>query len=319
MAQMGKRTTKAPRQRCRGMGTLPSSAVPATTAARGGLGVHTITRSGNYCVGDFGGREWGQFPTRQCFGQWCHLPDQHHVRHLDYDPRNESLPHDGHMVQRHRERQPPNELGWCQRTVAVRLGSASDGIHCLRQPESDQFLVSEFAGTVCEQRRMGPALDRYCLQAIRRKQCVYGMGLRRCGGFELLQPAFFLWPGGYPVATRQDFSYAVKNGTIPGTVTVPAKPGDILILWGTGFGPTSPLAPMGTVIPSGTIYSSANPVSVTIGGRTAMVYGAALTPGAAGLYQVAIQVPPSLPDGDYNLIATVYYSQTPPVLLTVQQ
>ena len=143
----------------------------------------------------------------------------------------------------------------------------------------------------------------------------YGVG----GGFELLQPAFFLWPSGYPVATRQDFSYAVKNGTIPGTVTVPAKPGDILILWGTGFGPTSPLAPMGTVIPPGTIYNSANPVSVTIGGRTAVVYGAALTPGAAGLYQVAIQVPPSLPDGDYNLVATVYYSQSPPALFTVRQ
>jgi len=49
------------------------------------------------------------------------------------------------------------------------------------------------------------------------------------------QPAFFQW-GNYAVATRQDFSLAVKNGTLPGTTTVRAKPGDVIILWGSGFG-----------------------------------------------------------------------------------
>jgi uncharacterized protein (TIGR03437 family) len=55
-------------------------------------------------------------------------------------------------------------------------------------------------------------------------------------------PAFFQWPNGQPVATRQDFSLAVKNGTFMGATTTPAKPGDTIILWGTGFGPTSPVA-----------------------------------------------------------------------------
>ena len=54
-------------------------------------------------------------------------------------------------------------------------------------------------------------------------------------------PAFFLWSGNQAVATRNsDASLAVKNGTFPGAATVAAKPGDVLILWGTGFGPTTP-------------------------------------------------------------------------------
>jgi uncharacterized protein (TIGR03437 family) len=143
----------------------------------------------------------------------------------------------------------------------------------------------------------------------------YGLGYNA----ELLQPAFFLWPGGYAVATRQDFSWAAKNGTFPGAPTVPARPGDVLVLWGTGFGPTNPPAPMGTVIPPGTIYNTGNLVTVTVGGQAAVVYGAALTPGAAGLYQVAIQIPPSLANGDYPVVASIYNSQSPPALITVQQ
>jgi uncharacterized protein (TIGR03437 family) len=36
----------------------------------------------------------------------------------------------------------------------------------------------------------------------------------------------------------------------------------------------------------------------------AVVYGAALAPGFAGLYQIAFQVPP-LPDGDYPIFGTI--------------
>ena len=134
-----------------------------------------------------------------------------------------------------------------------------------------------------------------------------------------VQPAFFLWPGGYAVATRQDYSWAVKNGTFPSTATVPAKPGDVVTLWGTGFGPTSPVAPVGVQLPTGTIYNTTNPVTVTVGGRTAVVYGAALAPGYAGLYQVAIQVPPSLTDGDYPVIAIIDGAASPSTtLITVQ-
>lgn len=132
-------------------------------------------------------------------------------------------------------------------------------------------------------------------------------------------PAFFTWPDNQAVATRQDFSFAAQNGTIAGMATVPAKPGDVIILWGTGFGPTTPNAPAGVPIPAGPIYSTATPPVVTVDGVAATVYGAALAPGFAGLYQVAIQVPPALADGSWYVQATVGGVQSPSgVILSVQ-
>lgn len=132
------------------------------------------------------------------------------------------------------------------------------------------------------------------------------------------RPAFFQW-GNYAVATTQDYDLAVKNGTFPGLTTTPAKPGEVIILWGSGFGPTSPSAPAGVEVPSTTQYNTANTVSVTVGGKPATVYGAALASGYAGLYQVAIQIPASLSDGDYPVIATVSGAQSPStILITVQ-
>jgi uncharacterized protein (TIGR03437 family) len=62
---------------------------------------------------------------------------------------------------------------------------------------------------------------------------------------QLYSPAFFLWPGNQPVATHLDYSIAAKNGTFSGLTTVPAKPGEVITLWGTGFGPTNPAVPAG--------------------------------------------------------------------------
>ena len=118
-------------------------------------------------------------------------------------------------------------------------------------------------------------------------------------------PAFFLWPNNQAVATRtSDASLAVKDGTFAGSPTVAAKPGDVLILWGTGFGPTNPPVAAGIPVPSDTVHNT-NPVTVKIGTADATVFGAALAPTFAGLYQVAIQVPASMADGDYALQATV--------------
>jgi uncharacterized protein (TIGR03437 family) len=133
-----------------------------------------------------------------------------------------------------------------------------------------------------------------------------------------VQPAFFQW-GAYAVATRQDYTYAAKNGVFPET-TVPAAPGDTIILWGTGFGPTNPAAPIGAEVPSSATYFTAGAVIVSLGNTPVTVYGAALTPGFAALYQVAIQIPESMADGDYPVVATVSGAQSPSsVLPTVRR
>jgi uncharacterized protein (TIGR03437 family) len=79
----------------------------------------------------------------------------------------------------------------------------------------------------------------------------------------------------------------------------------VIVLWATGLGPTNPAAPGGQVTPSDTVYSVPGKVTVTVGSVGATVYGAALTPGTAGLYQIAIQIPGSLGNGDYPVLAAV--------------
>jgi len=133
-------------------------------------------------------------------------------------------------------------------------------------------------------------------------------------------PAFFLWPESQAVATRQDFSLAAKAGTFAGVNTVAAKPGDVIILWGTGFGPTTPAAPVGEETPSDKTYSTSTLPTVTLNNISVTVYGAALAPGFAGLYQVAIQVPSSLADGDWPIVTSIGGVQSPSgAVLSVKQ
>jgi uncharacterized protein (TIGR03437 family) len=135
---------------------------------------------------------------------------------------------------------------------------------------------------------------------------------------QMHSPAFFPWPGSQPVATHADYTWAAKTGTFPGTTTVAAKPGEVITLWGTGFGPTNPAVPAGHV-PTVAATPTQSPVTVTLGGTAVPVLGAVLSSYAA-VYQIAIQIPASMPDGSYALVASVNGAQSPPnVLLAVQR
>jgi uncharacterized protein (TIGR03437 family) len=132
-------------------------------------------------------------------------------------------------------------------------------------------------------------------------------------------PAFFPWPNSQVVATHLNYSLAAKNGTFS-TATVPAKPGEAIILWGTGFGPTSPVAPAGFETPSDQTYYTSTQPTVTVNNLPAKVYGAALAPGFAGLYQVTIEVPTTLANGDWPVQASIGGVQSPnSLVLTVQE
>jgi uncharacterized protein (TIGR03437 family) len=120
---------------------------------------------------------------------------------------------------------------------------------------------------------------------------------------ETFAPAFFLYGGtSYAIVTRYPDNALVANpAALPGTVA--AAGGDVLILWATGFGPTNPTTAAGAVV------SGAPPVAtlpaVTVGETPVTVIGAALSPGSAGLYQIAIQLPASLPSGNAAIHASV--------------
>src|ERR1039458_5829326 len=79
-----------------------------------------------------------------------------------------------------------------------------------------------------------------------------------------------------------------------------------------------PASTAGQITPSN-LYS-VNGVVVTVGSVPVTASATALSPGSAGLYQVVIQVPSSLANGDYPIVATVGGVQSPSgVKLTVQQ
>ena len=122
----------------------------------------------------------------------------------------------------------------------------------------------------------------------------------------VLMPAFFPWPENGVVATRLDGS---SIGKFPGAG--PARPDEVVILWGTGFGPTNPQIPVGSVTLPGVPYRVTSTVSVTVGGAPAEFIGAALSNGFVGLYQVAIRIPANAPTGDLQVVATVGGAQSP--------
>lgn len=132
-------------------------------------------------------------------------------------------------------------------------------------------------------------------------------------------PGFFQ-VGQYAIATHQDGTLVAPGSVIPGAT--PAVRGETVILWGTGFGPVSPGVPAGQTSTQalGNVLAYASvPPNITIGGVTATTVGAALNPGALGLYQIAVTVPNGAQSGDQPIQASAAGTTSPAkVLFSVQ-
>jgi uncharacterized protein (TIGR03437 family) len=76
------------------------------------------------------------------------------------------------------------------------------------------------------------------------------------------------------------------------TATLPAQPGDMLVAFAVGLGPTTPATPTGTA-PS-TANQTASTVTMTVGGLPAKIAYAGVAPGNVGLYQINFTVPARL-------------------------
>ena len=127
-------------------------------------------------------------------------------------------------------------------------------------------------------------------------------------------PAFFTMGGSYVAAVHLNGTLVGKAGLLPGVVTQPVQPGEIVQLYGTGFGPTNPSLPSNKLVTAPAVL--ANSVQVTIGGANATVAWAGLV--EAGLYQLNVAVP-DLADGDASVVAAIGGVQTQTgVSITVQ-
>ena len=127
-------------------------------------------------------------------------------------------------------------------------------------------------------------------------------------------PAFFTIGGSYAAALHADYTYVAKPGLLAGVATQPAKPGETILIFGTGFGPTNPPLPSAQLVTAPAVL--ANSVQFTIGGVAAPVVYAGLV--EAGLYQFNVTVP-NVPDGDAAVVAQIGGVQTQTgVLITTQ-
>jgi uncharacterized protein (TIGR03437 family) len=112
-------------------------------------------------------------------------------------------------------------------------------------------------------------------------------------------------PGVYTVDTSGSGAGIVTNALTGALITAanPAHAGDYLAVYCTGLGavmgPNGEAEPGdGAAAPAGLIYSVGGKVTATIGGVSAPVTFAGLTPGFAGLYQVNVQVPGGVAAGN---------------------
>jgi len=131
-----------------------------------------------------------------------------------------------------------------------------------------------------------------------------------------VSPAFFVGSDGkHIIATHADGTL-VGPGAAPPSTATPAKPGETIVLYGTGFGPTNPPIPDGKLVTAPAKVTTTP--AITVGSTPATVPFAGLI--APGLYQINVTVPATTPDGDIPVVAQLNSQMSPSTaVITVQQ
>ena len=122
-------------------------------------------------------------------------------------------------------------------------------------------------------------------------------------------PALFTFNGRSVAARRLDGTIVSDPRVV--AIGTPAKPGEVVVLYGTGFGVTEPVYQAGEL--PGAVRLSEQ-VTVMIGGTTIAasdVLYAGQAPGSAGLCQFNVRIPAAAPDGDLPVSFSIRGFQTP--------
>ncbi len=138
----------------------------------------------------------------------------------------------------------------------------------------------------------------------------------------MLAPASFYVGKQYLVALfAADLSlgittYVGRAGLVAGANFRPAKPGDVIVVYGLGFGNVVPATPPGVIASGATNLTG---FSISFGGAPASTSYRGLYPGFVGLYEFFVTVP-NIVNGDYQISISINGTAVPQTFyLTVQQ
>lgn len=134
---------------------------------------------------------------------------------------------------------------------------------------------------------------------------------------QAIAPAFFMYDaeGRRYIAAQHPPARSGLSATPIGKAgliqdSTPAAPGETIILYATGLGPTDPAVPVGQ-IPPGAARIREN-ITVRFGETAATVDYAGVSTCCAGLYQINVVVPQTLQSGDVAVTAQIGSLQTQP-------
>jgi uncharacterized protein (TIGR03437 family) len=84
-------------------------------------------------------------------------------------------------------------------------------------------------------------------------------------------------------------TFVAPPGAVPGVTSQRAKPGDVIVIFGTGFGPVTPNIPAGQIAPGSSTLTV--PLQIYFGSALATLQYSGLAPGLVGVYQFNVVVP----------------------------
>ncbi|HEX4138264.1 MAG TPA: TIGR03118 family protein [Bryobacteraceae bacterium] len=129
---------------------------------------------------------------------------------------------------------------------------------------------------------------------------------------QIIAPAFFTLGTNtangdvYIFAEHADGTFVGPAGLVKGATSSPAKPGETISIFATGFGQTSPAFPNGQVISS--VFPMPAPPVIVIDGIVAGATSAGLV--GTGVYQFKVAVPTGIQTGDDLVVALLADGET---------
>ena len=208
--------------------------------------------------------------------------------------------------------------------IAVAAGSdfSKDGVTVPGTVDDSGLVSTNLAGTCVEVNQLAaPMIHLANEEVVFQVPADSGLGagsvqvIRDCGGpgeqrsnsaavtVEAVKPVFYLFSDATPgvVGLHTDLALVAPLDAVEGMRSRPALPGDVVTVFGTGFGPTSP--PLGTgeiaVVPASLATSDVRPMIGQLEVPESDLIYAGAAPSFTGLYQMSFRVPESTPAGQH--------------------